>query len=237
MGTWGSWVTKSAAFTYDWGMTPSITKITPAKFGSALTTKIEVRGDFSAFNKGSGSCKASLRFVSPSGLYRECNALKIHADRATCIVIRGKSFPASEQQKMFPRLQLCSSGGQAVVAHPEPNCCSAAPFQGRIDIALRIASTFPKSGSLAGGSKITIKGSGFANLHDTIVRSSLTSNYHDEMTVVRISTDHRYTTFGPHHFTGSLLQLFVQRFLLCGVSSLPLPRLLFRTNTVAYWKR
>ena len=78
-----------------------------------------------------------------------------------------------------------------MVAHPEPDCCSAAPYYGRVDMALRIDSTHPKSGSLAGGSRITIRGSGFSNPGDKIVRSALTYNYYDSMTVVNISTDHK----------------------------------------------
>lgn len=92
---------------------------------------------------------------------------------------------------MFPRLKLCTSWGQVVVAHPEPNCCSEAPYYGRVDMALRIDSTYPKSGSLAGGSRITIKGAGFSKPGDKIVRSALTYNYFDSMTVVNISTDHK----------------------------------------------
>ena len=62
-------------------------------------------------------------------------------------------------------------------------------YLGRVDIALRIDGTTPAGGSLAGGTIVTIRGAGFGPLDGRIVRSALTYNYFDEMTVVNITTD------------------------------------------------
>ena len=131
-----------------------------------------------------------MRFVSPSGLYRECKKLVVTETEATCILVRGKSFPAAEQRQMFPRLQLCAAGEVEVVAHPEPDCCSAAPYYGRMDMAMRVEATHPKRGSLAGGTLLTISGAGFSEEEDKIVRSAQTYQCYDKMTVANISTDH-----------------------------------------------
>ena len=87
-GSWGEWATEEATFAYDWALTPSITKITPSQIGSALTTKLTIEGNFKAFSNGTAGCSANLRFVSPSGLFRECQQLKIYDDHATCVAVR-----------------------------------------------------------------------------------------------------------------------------------------------------
>jgi hypothetical protein len=150
---------------------------------AARTTVVTIVGNFSSFRAETENCQASMQFVSPSGLFRACQKLVVGQTSATCQLVRGKPFPLNEQRKLFPRLQLCSVSGAEVVAHPEPSCCSAAPYLGRIDIALRIDSTSPASGSLAGGTTLTIHGAGFGPLDGRIVRSALTYNYFDEMTV------------------------------------------------------
>jgi plastocyanin len=208
-GNWTEWTdVENISVKYDWALTPSITKIQPAAWSGAMSTKITMTGDFSSFVRGNtnvagagantAACTAGARFVSPSGLYRECKGLVVEDQQATCWALRGKPFPIGEQPKMFPRLQLCTQSGQEVVAHPEPNCCNEAPQggdpnpnPGRVDIALRIHSTAPSSGSIAGGTLLTIKGAGFSKATDKIVRSALTYNYYDRMTVVNISTDMR----------------------------------------------
>lgn len=182
-GSWGDWQSASFPVQYDWNLTPSITSITPTQMSAARTTVVTISGNFSAFYDSVGNCSSSMRFVSPSGLYRECQQLTVGPSSASCQLVRGKPFPVNEQQKMFPRLQLCSVDGQEVVAHPEPTCCSESPYLGRVDIALRIDGTTPAGGSLAGGTTITISGAGFGPLDGRIVRSALTYNYFDEMTV------------------------------------------------------
>lgn len=182
-GTWGDWESAPLPVQYDWDLTPSITSISPSQMSSARTTIVTMVGNFSSFSAASGNCSASMRFVSPSGLYRECQKLQVGAASATCQLVRGKPFPRNEQQRMFPRLQLCTQDGFESIAHPEPSCCSAAPFYGRVDIALRVESTTPTGGSLAGGTTITIQGAGFGPSNGRIVRSALTYNYFDEMTV------------------------------------------------------
>ena len=190
-GTWGEWITSPAQYEFDWDLTPSITRIEPSAISSARTTAITISGNFAAFSLEAGDCMATMRFISPTGLFRECQNLVLAGDSATCTLVRGKSFPREEQQKMLPWLRLCTPSGLEVVAHPEPDCCSAPPFYGRVDLAMRIDSTSPSSGSLAGGSLITIHGGGFGPVDGKIVRSALTYNYFDAMTVVNISTDHK----------------------------------------------
>lgn len=195
-GTWGDWITASTSYEYDWSLTPSITKIVPSSISSARTTRVTITGDFSSFtlasSGASGDCEGTMRFVSPSGLFRECVDLELQGDSASCTLVRGKSFPREEQQKMLPWLKLCHpTSGLAVVAHPEPDCCSPPPYYGRVDLALRIDTTSPSSGSLAGGTLLTINGAGFGPVDGKIVRSALTYNYFDAMTVVNITTDHK----------------------------------------------
>jgi len=193
-GTWGPWASADETVTYNWELTPTIASITPWQISSARTTRITIGGDFFEFTSllsHSSNCTPSMRFVSPSGLFRECQDLVVNDTQASCILVRGKPFPAEEQQKIFPRLALCTADGLEVTAHPEPDCCSPAPFLGRVDVALRIDSTTPTGGSLAGGTVVTIRGAGFGPLDGRIVRSALTYNYFDEMTVVNITTDHK----------------------------------------------
>jgi plastocyanin len=190
-GTWGGWITSPTQYEFDWDLTPSITRIEPSEISSARTTAIAITGNFAGFSLQAGECTATMRFVSPSGLFRECQNLAFSVSGVTCTLVRGKSFPRDEQQKMLPWLQLCHPSGLEVVAHPEPDCCSAPPFYGRVDLALRVDSVSPSSGSLAGGSLVTIHGAGFGPVDGKIVRSALTYNYFDAMTVVNISTDHK----------------------------------------------
>ena len=173
-GQWSAWYTApNDTYQFDWEHTPIITSISPTSFSSALSTRVTIHGDFKAFRADAQyGCRQEMRVVSPSGLFRTCQQLEVKDTVATCVVVRGKPFPMPEQQKMFPRLSLCAASGVPVVAHPEPDCCSSSPYIGRVDIALRVESTHPKTGSLAGGTLVTIKGAGFANETDKIVRSA-----------------------------------------------------------------
>ena len=188
-GSWSAWVPGPAPYEYDWRLTPSITGIAPSQISSARTTRVTITGNFSTFD--ATSCDATMRFISPSGLFRECENLELVGNTATCLLVRGKPFPYTEQRRMLPWLRLCTASGHEVVAHPEPDCCSPAPYYGRVDLALRIEATAPHEGSLAGGTRITIDGAGFAPIDAKIVRSALTFNYLDSMTVVNITTDHK----------------------------------------------
>ena len=102
----------------------------------------------------------------------------------TCVLVRAEPLPIDEQPEMFPRLQLCNGDGDMVVSHP-------APAFSKFDLALRITATTPSGGSIAGGAHVEITGAGFVTLDDKIVRSALSYNYYDEMTVVNVALPDR----------------------------------------------
>eukprot|EP00040_Diaphanoeca_grandis_P004673 m.29668 g.29668 ORF g.29668 m.29668 type:complete len:4542 (+) comp16144_c0_seq1:223-13848(+) len=178
-------------FTYAWGPTPILTSIEPTAWSSARTTTIVFFGTFnnkftSSRNVSDGStinCSATVHFVSPSGLTRECSQVQVHRKNVTCILPRGEAFPIDEQEHVFPRVQLCAQVSGipvAVVSHP-------APEYAEVDIALRMTSVSPSSGSLAGGTNVTITGAGFVNIGERIQRSAWTYNYDAPMTVINVA--------------------------------------------------
>merc|ERR550514_1299500 len=92
-----------------------------------------------------GSCKPSIKLVSPSGVERDCSSLLYseHASTVECVLERGPAItPIGDQSLMFPRVQLCTSAGTMVVVHPEPS-------QAKFDLALRVEATTPAVGSIA----------------------------------------------------------------------------------------
>jgi hypothetical protein len=171
-----------APLEYDWDETPSVATVSPKMFSSALTTTVTVElEDFRAMSSDeTEGCTTTMSFVSPSGLVRNCEQLQMNGTTITCMVLKSEPLPSVEQPMMFPRLQLCTSTGALVVAHP-------APAYSTIDVALRIDSTFPTIGSIAGGTVLTISGSGFVAKDLQMVRSAVTYNYQETMMKVNIA--------------------------------------------------
>lgn len=179
--------THAELFNYRWSLTPSLLSVDPTEISAAITTIVSMTGDFlgGGFSQSGGSdCEASMQFVSPNGDVRVCSQLSINGDNATCLLGRAPPFPAGDQPYTAPRLQLCTSDGLAVVAHPEPD------FR-FVDLGLRVESVSPSLGSIAGGTTLTVVGAGFSDETDTVIRSALTYNYVEAMTVINIALPDR----------------------------------------------
>eukprot|EP00035_Acanthoeca_spectabilis_P007825 m.144226 g.144226 ORF g.144226 m.144226 type:complete len:4359 (-) comp14100_c0_seq10:3061-16137(-) len=176
--------------TYTNALTPSITDINPSEISAAITTNVTIFGAFMAngFTLTSQDCVARMDFVSPSGAVRQCTQLQLHDAGLNCLLVRGPAFPVAEQRHVFPRLQLCVDLSASVavhaIAHPEP-------LYNTVDLALRVESLTPQTGSLAGGTEVTIQGGGFADDSARIVRSALTFNYLTPMVVVNLTLPDR----------------------------------------------
>lgn len=174
-------------FQYKWSLTPSIVEMTPTVASAGRTTEVVVtlaNGLGYAAN-GVDGCEPVLELVSPlTGTVRACSNLEATTDGYRCILVRSEALPAEEQPTMFPRLQLCAQDGAMVVAHPEP------PYA-VFDLALRVTSTTPAVGSIAGGTVLTIHGAGFVDDSEKIVRTALSYNYLDAMVVVNITLPDR----------------------------------------------
>jgi plastocyanin len=177
-------------FTYSWDETPSLTTMSPTFTSAARTATVllTVESGVGYANNGGkvGECTPSMALVSPSGVERICERLEVNDDGNvfTCVLVRAEPLPLDEQPLMFPRLQLCSSSGEVVVAHP-------AVAINTFDLALRVTATTPATGSIAGGTQVVISGAGFVDLSEMIVRSALTYNYYDVMTIVNIALPDR----------------------------------------------
>ena len=186
--------THSESLLYSRQLTPSVQSVSPNALRAAVTTHVVLQGSFlsNGFNGGGGVvdsvCAATMSFVSPSGLTRDCSYLSINDTAAACTLIRGPAFPVAEQPRTFARLRLCTvlpDGSEIqVTAHPEP-------AYALVDLALRIETVAPQRGSIAGGTRITISGAGFADDSDRIVQSALTYNYLTPMVVVNVSLPDR----------------------------------------------
>ena len=165
---------------YSWAATPSVAAVSPKAFSSAKTAPITVDlEDFRGVSMdASAGCTPTMSFVSPSGLVRTCDKVQINGTVVSCVLAKAEPLPASQQPKMFPRLQLCANG-QMVVAHPTPEYSF-------IDIALRVDSSSPNTGSIAGGTRITVLGAGFVGIEEKMVRSALTYNYLETMATVDV---------------------------------------------------
>ena len=170
-------------FVYDWALTPSMTYMDPIESSSARTVEmtINLRSEF-AFSAAASSsaCTPTMTLVSPSGHMRTCENLVLNATTATCTLVRAAPLPVDEQPLLFPRLALCTNAGEAAIAHPEPQ-------YSLFDHALRISKTIPPVGSVAGGTRVTIRGAGFVRDNEKILRSAYTYNYYDSMVVVDIN--------------------------------------------------
>ena len=76
-----------------------------------------------------------------------CGELRVGSGAATCIAPRWGATPdTAAQRKTTPRLKLCSAAAGSAFAVPRSSLAPAA-----VDVALRVTSVAPASGSLAGG--------------------------------------------------------------------------------------
>jgi plastocyanin len=177
-------------FVYKWSETPSIVSMTPTFASAAKTTKVSLTLTQKLGYQAEpvAGCVPKMELVSPiSGTVRACSNLQATGTGYECILVRSHALPIEEQDQMLPRLQVCASNGQMVIAHPEP---AFAVF----DLALRVTSTSPSVGSVAGGATITITGAGFVDESEKIVRSALSYNYLDAMVAVNVSLADREVT-------------------------------------------
>ena len=174
--------TYGPSLTRSWEQTPVTTAFEPLAFSAGVTTLVNIEGEFSGAVESS-VCKHSLTLVSATSS-RDCTGLVVDATAASCKVARGAPRPIAEQSSVTPQLKLCYPGGRTVYAF-------AVAAARTVDHALRVTSVNPISGSMVGGTLITIDGRGFASEADKMIVEGLTRDFEVASNQVDIVTPHR----------------------------------------------
>ena len=165
-----------------WVQVPVTTAFEPLAFSAGVTTVVDIEGDFSGAEESPG-CKHSLALVSATAS-RDCTGLVVTATAASCKVARGAPRHIAEQNSVTPQLKLCYPSGRTAYAF-------AVAAARTVDHALRVTSVNPISGSMVGGTLITIDGKGFASEADKLVVEGLTRDFEVASNQVDIITPHR----------------------------------------------
>ena len=169
-------------YEYDWTQQPVVVDVQPRMFSAAVTTLINLTGDFSlhtSFNNnnnsssstgagsenyfddddntvGGGAANATARGVCRAkvlfGTHACSNVVVASATLITCTLTRGAPQPI-DAQIIRPRVVLCGSDGRSLVAHSEPGV--------EADVAFRVLQLSGAVGSIAGGTELRISGAGF----------------------------------------------------------------------------
>ncbi len=141
--------THAQPFIYSWTLTPQITDIFPRILSSAKSTLVTFTGEFSKLK--TSACSASIFFAS----HRCSQVQQINDTHVTCLLTRGMVLPASQQTSVLPKVSFCTSesADDEIGVFVDPALT--------VDLALRVESISQPSGSIAGGSRLTVSGYGF----------------------------------------------------------------------------